>query len=227
MSTRRLRAGRIELALRCLSERAGPPLLLLHELFGSSLDWNDDRAWPGPVYGLDFSGHGASDWVPGGGYYPETFAGEADRALQEIGPAHVVGAGAGAYVALLLAGARPSEVRGALLLPGRGLNGDGPVPDWNDIVGRTDDVLATCESRDRDDTSTDPMVAMAETDIRPLPYARAYAERAAGLALARLHAPAPPWWKEIQSLPNVHSLAADRSPLAMAAGAFAPAGAHP
>lgn len=227
MSTRRLRAGRIELALRCLSEHAGAPLLLLHELFGSSLDWNDAGVWPGPVYALDFSGHGASDWVPGGGYYPETFAGEADRVLQEIGPAHVMGAGTGAYVALLLAGARPSDVRGALLLPGRGLEGDGPVPDWNDIVERTDDLLASFESRDREQTPTDPMVAMAETDIRPLPYARAYAERAADIALARLEAPPPPWWEEIQSLPNVRSLDAERSPLALAAGAFASIDARP
>ena len=40
----------------------------------------------------------------------------------------MLGRGLGAYVALLLAGARPTRVRGAVLADGPGLAGGGPAP---------------------------------------------------------------------------------------------------
>ena len=68
----RLRHARIELELHELSQRDGPTLLLLHALGGSSADWAEAPAlWPGRVCALDFSGHGRSDWLQGGGYLPE------------------------------------------------------------------------------------------------------------------------------------------------------------
>src|SRR5262249_28271494 len=86
----RLRHGRISLELHELAQRHGPPLLLLHALFASSDDWGEAPAlWPGPVYALDFSGHGRSDWITGGSYYPEQLAGDADAALQHLGRAAV------------------------------------------------------------------------------------------------------------------------------------------
>ena len=49
---RKLRHGRTELVLHTLREGDGeaPPLLLLHELGGSSARWRDAAAgWPGAV----------------------------------------------------------------------------------------------------------------------------------------------------------------------------------
>ena len=63
--------------------------------------------WPGPVWALDFTGHGASTVPRGGGYTAEVLMADADAALAHLGPATVLGRGLGAYVALLLAGARP------------------------------------------------------------------------------------------------------------------------
>jgi pimeloyl-ACP methyl ester carboxylesterase len=53
---------------------------------------------------------------------------DADTALRHLGRATLVGRGLGAYVALLLAGARPTGVRGAILRDGLGLAGGGPRP---------------------------------------------------------------------------------------------------
>ena len=127
----RIKHGRVSLELHELVRRDGPALLLLHALYGSHSDWGESPGcWPGAVYGLDFSGHGGSAWVTGGGYTAELLAGDADAALAQIGHATLAGAGIGAYVALLLAGARPEHVPAALLLPGAGLEGGGAAPDF-------------------------------------------------------------------------------------------------
>ncbi|MEN8185234.1 MAG: hypothetical protein ABFS46_22145 [Myxococcota bacterium] len=126
-----LRHGRIELALHELRTGTGPGLLLLHSLWGSSGDWGDEVAgWPGPVHALDLAGHGSSGWLRGGSYSPEQFASDADAAIAELGSVRLAGTGVGAYAALLLAGARPDQVPAALLLPGCGLEGGGPVPEF-------------------------------------------------------------------------------------------------
>ena len=71
---------------------------------------------------------------PGGGYTAEIVLADADVALAEIGTATVVGRGLGAYVALMLAGARPKQVRGAVLCDGPGLAGGAIGPTSQSFV---------------------------------------------------------------------------------------------
>ena len=151
-----LRHARAELALHCLKEggegsasdephsaetastasarsRAqtqGTPLLLLHGLAERSPEAVPPylAEWPGPVFALDFVGHGASTMPEGGGYTAEMLLADADTALRHLGEATVLGRGLGAYVALLLAGARPDAVRGAILFDGPGILGGGTGP---------------------------------------------------------------------------------------------------
>ena len=126
---RRIGNARREVALHHLKEGQGLPLLLLPELGEHAADLAAGaRDWPGPEYGLDPSGHGAADWLRGGGYTPELVAADADVALAELGRAVLVGHGLGAYAVLLLAGARPEAVPAVILLPGSGLEGGGSEP---------------------------------------------------------------------------------------------------
>lgn len=188
----RLLHGRVELDLRELQRGDGPRLLLLHGLWGSSADWGPEvEAWPGAVYALDLAGHGRSGRVGGGSYSPELFAGDADAALAHIGPACVAGQGLGAYVALLLAGGRPDQVSAALLLPGTGLEGGGPLPDY-----LTPGVRSTPELEVP--AGSDPRLALCATDIRPLDYARTFGERARRLLLAENGSGRPAWWEELR-----------------------------
>ena len=70
--------------------------------------------------------------APGGGYSAEILLADADAALGRArrgeAAVTVVGRGLGAYIALLLAGARAAQVRGAVLCDGPGLAG-GPRAD--------------------------------------------------------------------------------------------------
>lgn len=128
MTTAYLVHNRVRLALHELRPADGPPLLLLHGLGERSPSAVPDRmsAWPGPVHALDFTGHGDSTIPKGGGYSAELLMADVDVALAALGPATVVGRGLGAYVAVLVAGARPQLVRGAVLEDGPGLFG-GPT----------------------------------------------------------------------------------------------------
>jgi pimeloyl-ACP methyl ester carboxylesterase len=132
-----LRHGKIDLALHHLRPAradGGRPLLVLHGLGERSPvatpRWAD--GWPGPVAALDFTGHGHSTVPRGGGYTAELLLGDADAALAELTDGDetraitVVGRGLGAYIALQLAGARATQVRGAVLVDGPGLAG-GPT----------------------------------------------------------------------------------------------------
>jgi pimeloyl-ACP methyl ester carboxylesterase len=194
--------GRMTLRLHELRGGEGLPLLLLHELGGRAEDWRsrDWSAWEGSVYALDFAGHGASDRVKGGGYYPELFLSDADLALEALDDyAAVAGAGVGAYVALLLAGARPDRVAAALLLSGRGLEGGGDEPDFDAPIPGLQDWETRLGSRAEElDPDVDPAVSRCETDFRPGDYVADFA-RAAG---ALLFDPAvehrgcePAWWR--------------------------------
>ena len=121
--TAQLQHGRVALHLEELRAGEGTPLLLLHALGGSHRDWLSEpalAAWPGPVWALDFSGHGRSGRVLGGSYTAELLVADADHALFHLEHACLAGVGLGAYVAGLLAGARPDAVPAALLLPGPG-----------------------------------------------------------------------------------------------------------
>ena len=105
-----VRHNRVDLALHRLSTGDGVsrPLLLLHALGGRTPDRVPDWiTWPGPVLGLDFTGHGASTVPTGGGYSAEILVGDVDAALGVTGPVTLLGAGLGAYIALLVAAARP------------------------------------------------------------------------------------------------------------------------
>lgn len=125
-----LRHGRTELALHELRAAAGRPLLLLHGLGERTPDvapaWTD--AWPGAVWGLDFTGHGRSTVPRGGGYTAEMLLGDADAAVGHLGEVTIVGRGLGGYVGLLAAGARPTSVHGVVVCDGPGLSGGGGQP---------------------------------------------------------------------------------------------------
>jgi pimeloyl-ACP methyl ester carboxylesterase len=188
-----LRHGRVSLALHELRSGGGLALLCLHALRGSAADWTADAdAWPGPVYALDFAGHGRSGRVLGGAYAPELLAGDADVALARLGDVWLAGAGLGAYVALLLAGSRPAHVAGALLLPGEGLAGAGaqPPPD----AARGDTWLRLLDAP-QPPARSDPLLAILERDFRPPDYAEAFAQRARRLLLLEGGGPRPPWWE--------------------------------
>jgi pimeloyl-ACP methyl ester carboxylesterase len=187
-----LQHGRVRLALHQLSQEEGPTLLLLHALYESSRSWGDlPQHWPGAVYGLDFSGHGESDRIRGGAYFAEILMGDADVALAHIGPAAIAGAGIGAYVALLLAGARPDQVPAALLLPGAGLAGGGADPDYTAPFA----VPIAAASADGGG-ETDPFLRLLESDVRPPDYAGRFASAARRLFLVEDSTP-PPWWSEV------------------------------
>ncbi len=127
-----VRHNRIDLALHRLSTGEDPsarPLLLLHGLGERTPDRVPDTvSWPGPVYGLDFTGHGRSTVPVGGGYTSEILAGDVDAVLEGLGQVTILGRGLGAYVALLISAARPAQVVGAILTDGPGLVGGGVHP---------------------------------------------------------------------------------------------------
>lgn len=195
----RIQHGRVSLALHALRAGSGRALLCLHALRGRAADWERHAAaWPGPVHALDFAGHGDSGWLRGGAYSPELLAGDADAALAHLGEACLAGAGLGAYVALLVAGARPGQVPGALLTAGPGLAGGGAAPDpqrapdagWRRAVEASRTALA-------ERPSCDPLLALLETDLRPVDYAESFAARAQRLLLLEGSQPLPPWWEAI------------------------------
>ncbi|MFQ5697237.1 MAG: alpha/beta fold hydrolase [Myxococcota bacterium] len=202
MRVERLAHGRVELALHTLVESTfGPrPLLWLHALGGSTpSDARSEVAtWPGSIFGLDFTGHGVSSLPKGGGYTAEVLMSDVDAALARLGPATVIGEGVGAYVALLIAGARPERVRGAVLCDGPGLAGGGPWPGPARIplpgpgeVGPPDPfaVVELC------------------ADVRPSDYAASYLSLAlAGSGLPRplslCARERPPWLQALVGAPG-------------------------
>jgi len=171
--------AKVRLALHPLRGGAGRALLLLHGLGERAPVTPPEvlEAWSGPIVALDFTGHGKSTIPTGGGYTAEVLMGDADAALAHLGQATLVGRGLGAYVALLLAGARPEEVRGAVLCDGPGLAGGGARPASAQIV--SPDPAAV--------PPPDPF-ALAELarDVRPPAHATAFARQAVVLSgLAR------------------------------------------
>lgn len=122
--------GKARLALHLLREGWGRPLLLLHGLGECSPEAVPAHleAWSGPVYALDVTGHGASTIPVGGGYTAEILMADVDAAVRRLGRVTVHGRGLGAYLALLIAGARPTEVHGIILEDGPGLVGGGIRP---------------------------------------------------------------------------------------------------
>lgn len=180
MSITRLHHVHVELALHTLRDGPGPSLLLLHGLGERSPAEVPDeaQAWPGSVHALDFTGHGESSIPDGGGYTAEVLMGDAAAALghlcgEEPGGATLLGRGLGAYIALLLAGARPEQVRGAILCDGLGLAGGGREPGSSSVV--FPNPLGV--------VPPDPF-ALAELarDVRPPDYATAFVRQASQLS---------------------------------------------
>lgn len=191
MTTVTLRHNKIDLALHVLRPEPldatdpGRPLLLLHGLGDASPrevpHWA--AAWPGVIAALDFTGHGESTMPSGGGYSAETLMADADHALahltddDESRSITVLGRGLGAYIALQIAGARASQIHGAILTDGPGLAG-GPT-------GPTSQSFFALES---DGPGPDPY-ALVELgrDLRPPDYAMSFV----GLAMSGSPATSP------------------------------------
>lgn len=173
MSVTTLRHNRAALALhmvRPATDEAAHPLLILHGLGEATPPtapaWAE--AWAGPVFGLDFTGHGRSTLPAGGGYSAEILLADADIALAHIGRATVVGRGIGAYIGLMLAGARPDQVHGAVLCDGPGLAGGATGPTSQSVI-----VLASRPS------TPDPYALLElSRDLRPPDYAAMFARLA-------------------------------------------------
>jgi pimeloyl-ACP methyl ester carboxylesterase len=166
---------RVQLALHALRGGEGRSLLLLHGLGQRAPDSVPEHVagWPGPVHALDFTGHGASDVPGGGGYTAELLMGDADTAVAHLGTVTLLGRGLGAYVALLLAGARPDRVRGAILGDGPGLAGGGPKPGSPHV-----------EIVDPQHVAPPDPHALAELsrDVRPPDYATTFVRQATQLS---------------------------------------------
>jgi pimeloyl-ACP methyl ester carboxylesterase len=163
--------GRASLALHLLREGWGRPLLLLHGLGERSPSAVPAHleSWTGPIYALDFIGHGASTVPAGGGYTAEVLMGDVDAAIAHLGQVTVHGRGLGAYIALLIAGGRPTEVRGVILADGPGLVGGGirPGSPQLGVVGETSGA------------TPDPFALVElSRDVRPPDYAAEFVRQA-------------------------------------------------
>lgn len=201
-ATRTLRHGKIDLALHLLKDHGeAQPLLLLHGL-GERTPAQippSFAAWPGPVWGLDLTGHGSSTVPRAGGYTAEILMADVDVAIAELGPVTVAGRGLGAYLALLIAGARPVDVRGAVLADGPGLAGGGSSPGSPTAfipaagTGGAPDVFALHEM---------------SRDVRPPDYAVTFVRLAVQLSglenpVAVAAVVRPPWLDAVASEPGV------------------------
>ena len=157
MKTVKLQHNKVTLALHEVRSGTGRLWLFLHGLGESAAMMSTLSVnWVGPVWALDFTGHGASTVPRGGGYSAEILMADADVALRYLGEATVLGRGLGGYVAFLIAGARPALVRGAVIVDGPGLTGgsihatsSSEIPVAGPRVGQAPDPWALIElSRD-------------------------------------------------------------------------------
>jgi pimeloyl-ACP methyl ester carboxylesterase len=192
--------NRITLALHHLREGEGRPLLYLHGLGEAAPTtiprWLD--AWTGPIAALDFTGHGQSTIPIGGGYTSEILLADADIALAELGQATVFGRGLGAFVALMLAGSRPTDVVGAVLADGPGLAGGPTFPTSQSFV-----------TIPKSEGPPDPYALIELTrDLRPPDYAAAFVRLALNgspldepIAVSAVFR--PPWLEAVAAEPGV------------------------
>ena len=208
--------GRITLAVHELQPGEGRPLLLLHglgEQTPAALPAHLEDRWRGPVLGLDFTGHGASTVPVGGGYYCEILMGDVDAVVESTGPVTILGRGLGAYVGLLIAGARPIDVRGVVLTDGPGLFGGSAGPSSPAVVI----VDPTAPS------PPDPyaLVELAR-DVRPPDYATSFTRQATHLSglttpISVAAIGRPPWLAAVVDEPGVQESTVDEA-LALYAG---------
>jgi pimeloyl-ACP methyl ester carboxylesterase len=202
VTSRKLRHGRVELALWNLRAGSSPvrPLLLLHELGGRSpvAAPLEVEGWPGPVWALDFTGHGGSTVPAGGGYTAEILMADADVALSSLGEVTLAGWGLGAYIAVLIAGARPALVKGTVVGDGHGIEGGGPQGSSMLLRPAFEPGL-----------TPDPFALQELTnDARPPKYAELFARQAvvmSGVAepIAVAARARPPWLAGVLGYPGV------------------------
>jgi pimeloyl-ACP methyl ester carboxylesterase len=201
MSPVMLQHNQISLALHKVREGTGRALLMLHGLGDSAEQMSKLHVkWNGPVWALDFTGHGQSTVPRGGGYSSEILMADADIALRHLGEATVLGRGLGAYIAFLLSGARPALVRGAILLDGPGLAGGSIHATSNTEIN---------EIGERAGSTPDPWALIElSRDARPPTYTTTFARLAAnGSGIDEPIAVAckvtPPWVEAIAAEPGV------------------------
>lgn len=198
-----LRHNRLRLALHELRSGEGRALLHLHGLAERAPTQVPAAlaGWPGPVWGLDLSGHGDSDVAPGAGYFCEALMGDVDHAIAHLGTVTIYGRGLGAYVGLLAAGGRAEEVRGAILADGPGLAGGGATP--------ASPAVASAVSPPPPGGTPDPWAIHELTrDVRPPDYASTFARQAAirsglDIAIAVVGVNRPPWLEAVAAEPGV------------------------
>lgn len=92
---------------------AGPPVLVLHGLFGSGLNWRSIAqrlAERRRVFTLDLRNHGASPWADRMGYAEMAEDVRAFAARRGLGPVALIGHSMGGKVAMTLALASPEAV---------------------------------------------------------------------------------------------------------------------
>ena len=201
MSITRLQHNKVSLALHKVHEGEGRALLLLHGLGDSAVNMASlPLKWNGPVWALDFTGHGESTVPAGGGYSSEILMADADIALRHVGEATVVGRGLGAYIAFLIAGARPTLVRGAVLLDGPGLAG-------GSIHATSNTEITSAGTRTGQTPDPWALIELSR-DARPPSYTTTFARLAvsgSGIAdpIAVACKVAPPWVEAIRAEPGV------------------------
>jgi pimeloyl-ACP methyl ester carboxylesterase len=203
MTTVTLQHNKVRLALHELRSGAGRPLLHLHGLAERTPPAVPAHLepWPGPVWGLDLSGHGDSGVAVGAGYFCEALMGDVDLAIGHLGTATIYGRGLGAYVGLLAAGGRAEHVRGAILADGPGLAGGGPSP--------SSPAVPSAVGAPPPGGTPDPWALYELTrDVRPPDYAATFARQAStrsGLdtAIAVVGVNRPPWLEGVVAEPGV------------------------
>ncbi len=108
------RHGLMVETLACTELGSGPPLVILHGLFGSARNWAavaKRLAEHRRVLALDLRNHGASPWTPGMDY-PDMARDVARFVVSRgLGPVEVIGHSMGGKVAMCLALAEPALLR--------------------------------------------------------------------------------------------------------------------
>jgi pimeloyl-ACP methyl ester carboxylesterase len=195
--------SKVTLALHLLRQGSGRALLVLHGLGeDSSRIPLSDIEWSGPVWALDFTGHGASSVPVGGGYSSEILLADVDFALTHIGSATILGYGLGAYVALLTAGARPDLVHGAVLADGPGLSGGA-------VHVSAHAEITSAGPREGQNTTPDPWALIElSRDARPESYVTTFIRLATASSplpepIALCCRVRPPWVVATQDAPGV------------------------